>query len=150
MWDFLWHLRGAAPVREPISDAQVLDRVEKLLVDQRKPAIRSSPTELRFVSPLWDSPFGPNWLAMVIYDRGSFRIEQGADGRRLRYDLRSLHGFVFCLGAAIVFFATGVMSAGLAGGIRYAAFAFTWLYGMNLVLAWARIPRAIRKAVSAG
>ncbi|WP_116091317.1 hypothetical protein [Sphingomonas crusticola] len=149
MWNFLWHLRGATPVPARISDAQVLERVEKLLADQRKPVIPSRPTELRFESPLWDSPLGPNWLAMVIYDRGSFRIEHGAHGRRLRYDLRSLHGFVFCLGAAIIFFAAGVMNARLPGGVRYAAFAFTWLYGMNMVLAWARVPRAIRKAVSA-
>jgi hypothetical protein len=124
----------------------VLDRIEDLLERQRKPVIRRGEDDLVFDSPMWSDFFGPNWLAMVLYDRGRFWIEQGSDGRILRYDLRSLHGFVFCLFGAAMFFAGGLVE-GVAEGLKFAAIAFGWLYGMNMLSAWARIPRAIRKAV---
>lgn len=85
---------------------------------------------------------------MVIYDRGRFWIEQGLDGRRLRYDLRSLHGMVFCLFAAFTAFFFGLAGDGLSRGLKFAAGAFAWLYGMNILLALVRVPSAIRKAVT--
>ena len=85
---------------------------------------------------------------MVIYDRGRFWIEQGLQGRRLRYDLRSLHGMVFCLFAACIAFFSGLAHDGLSGGIKFAGGAFVWLYGMNVFLALVRVPSCIRKAVS--
>jgi hypothetical protein len=84
---------------------------------------------------------------MAIYDRGQFWIEEGLGGRRLRYDLRSLHGMVFCLFCAVSFFFFGLAAGGLAGGLKLAAGMFAWLYGMNVLLAHARVPRAIRNAV---
>jgi hypothetical protein len=101
MFDFLWHLRGCAPLDGVGSNAVALDRVERLLARQRKSVSERGPDHLVFDDPLWRNPFGPNWLAMVIYDRGRFWIEQGMHGRRLRYDLRSLHGMVFGLIAAL-------------------------------------------------
>jgi hypothetical protein len=87
---------------------------------------------------------------MVIYDRGRFWIEQDLGGRRLRYDLRSLHGMVFCLFGALMFFFFGLAGGGLSGGLKYAAAAFAWLYGMNVLLALGRVPLAIRRAVRSG
>ncbi len=84
---------------------------------------------------------------MVIYDHGRFWLEQHENQRILKYDLRSLHGFVFCLFGAAMFFTFGAADGGLTKGLKYAAFCFGWLYGMNMLLAWIRIPRAIRKAV---
>ena len=147
MWDFLWHMRGSAHLRGEQSNQEVLDGIEALLKRQRKPLSKRSSNEVIFNSPLWQSYLGPNWLAMVVYDHGRIGIDQHTNDRVLRYDLRSLHGFVFCLLGAVMFFAFGVAVGGLIKGISYAAFAFGWLYGMNMVLAWARIPRMIRNAV---
>ena len=97
MFDFVWHLRGSVPLDGLGQNEVVLDRVEGLLERQRKGVSERGADYVVFDDPLWSNPFGPNWLAMVIYDRGRFWIEQGLGGVRLRYDLRSLHGMVFCL-----------------------------------------------------
>lgn len=147
MLDFIWHLRGSIRLDGAGSDAAVLDRVEQLLARQRKGVSERSSEHLAFDDPLWRDPFGPNWLAMVIYDRGRFWIGQSFHGRELHYDLRSLHGMVFCLFAALFFSFFGFVGNGLSGGIKFAAIAFAWLYGMNLLLALVRVPSAVRKAV---
>lgn len=147
MLDFIWHLRGAVPL-DGISPNQVaLDRVEQLLENQQKTELDRGADYLAFVAPLWSNSFGPNSLAMVIYDRGRFWIEQGIGGRTLRYDLRSLHGMVFCLFAAFTAFFFGFADGGLSTGLKFAAGAFAWLYGMNILLALKRVPSAIHKAV---
>ena len=149
VFDFFWHLRGSFALDMRTSNEAALDSLERLLDRQRKLTRDRGRADLVFDDPLWSNPFGPNWLAMVIYDRGRFWIEQGFDGRVLRYDLRSLHGMIFCLLGAFMFFAFGIAAGGLLGGIQFAALAFGWLYGMNILLALVRVPRAIRKAVRA-
>lgn len=46
-----------------------------------------------------------------------------------------------------MFFGFGTLDGGIASGLKYAAFAFSWLYGMNILLAYLRVPRAIRNAM---
>jgi hypothetical protein len=81
-----------------------IQRVERLLVKQRKSVTQRGPNYLVFQDPLWRDPFGPNWLAMVIYDLGRFWVEGG----RVHYELRSLHGMIFCLLAALMAFLFGL------------------------------------------
>ena len=151
MWDFIWHLRGLIPLEATISNATVLDRVEDLLRQQQKQITQRSADTVSFNIPLWNTQYGSwhnNWLAMVIYDQGHFRIEQETRGRRLRYELRSLHGFLFCLFAVPLFFLFALATGStVVYGIKLGAFAFSWLYGMNMLLAWLRIPKTIRAAV---
>ncbi|GAO40484.1 hypothetical protein SCH01S_48_01450 [Sphingomonas changbaiensis NBRC 104936] len=85
----------------------------------------------------------------MIYDHGRFWVEQGPGERRLRYDLRSLHGMVFCLFAAGMFFCIGLTGGGVLRAAKFALFAFGWLYGMNMVLALIRVPLLIRRTVRA-
>jgi hypothetical protein len=148
MLDFIWHLRGSVPLDGVGSDDTVLDRVEGLLEGQRKSASERGAVYVAFDDPLWSNRFGPNWVAMVIYDRDRFWIEQGLGGRELRYDLRSLHGMVFCLFAAFTAFFFGFVGDGVCGGLELAAGAFAWLYGMNILLAVIRVPSAIRRAAT--
>jgi hypothetical protein len=149
MLDFVWHLRGSVPLDGTDTNDTALDRVEDLLENQRKAVSERGADYLSFDDPLWSDPFGPNWLAMVIYDRGRFWIERSSGCPRLCYDLRSLHGMVFCLFGALMFFFFGVASGGFWVGVKWAVGIFAWLYGMNIVLALARVPNAIRKAVRA-
>src|SRR5438477_6032553 len=147
MLDFIWHLRGCVSLDSlGPSDAVVLDHIERLLDKQRKRDRERGQNSVVFEDPLWSAPFGPNWRAMVIYDRGRFWIEQGLSGRRLRYDLRSLHGMVFCLFGALMFFFFGIAGGGLLGGLKWASAVFAWLYAMNVLPALARVPWAIHKA----
>jgi hypothetical protein len=152
MLDFLWHLRGSVKLDGTVPNAAVLDGVENLLDRQRKPITERRDSCIAFDDPLWRNPGGPNWLAMALYDRGRLWIENDMEGRRLRYDLRSLHGLVFCLAVFPVFFGVAALGgadrSAVLNVLRFAALAFCWLYGMNLVLALLRIPRAIRKAVT--
>jgi len=152
MLDFLWHLRGS--VKLGASNDAVLDRIENLLDRQRKPISQRSDDYIIFDDPLWRNPLGSNWLAMAMYDRGRVWIEHGIDGRRLRYDLRSLHVLIFCLAVFPTFFAVAAVGGAdrseIINMLRFAALGFCWLYGINLLLALLRVPRAIRKAVTRG
>jgi hypothetical protein len=143
--DWLWHLRGSAHIHGAKSNEAVIESVQRLLAEQRKAVSYQGSDWIEFESPLWEDMFGPNWLAMVIYDRGRIWVEQGLDDRRLRYDLRSLHGFVFCLFGAVMFFAFGAAEGDLREGLKFAAIAFGWLYGANIALALARIPPRFRR-----
>lgn len=147
MLDFVWHLRGSISLEGAATSGAAIDGIERLLMKQGKPITEIGPSAIGFDDPLWNNMFGPNWLAMVIYDRGRFWIEQSGTGLRLRYELRSLHGMVFCLFGSLMFFVFGLASGGLADGLEAAALAFGWLYGMNILLALLRVPQSIRKAV---
>jgi hypothetical protein len=144
----IWHLRGSTQLPPEASDEVIIERLETFLAKQHKPITEQGETSIEFSSPLWEHSLAPNWLALVIYDEGRFWIEKGLEGRRLRYDLRSLHGLVFCLAGACMFFAFVSIAEGIAAGARIALLVLAWLYGANMVLAWARIPLAVRKAVS--
>ncbi len=147
MWNFIWYLRGSTPVPDDISDEDLLDRIERLLDQQEKHRRIRDNQMVTFRSPLFGQ-FSSNWLAMAIYDRGQIKITNAGNLRLVRYELRSWEGFIFCLGAAALFFVFEFGFNGTIQAIQFAAFAFSWLYGGNMVLAWARIPRAIRRAVS--
>jgi hypothetical protein len=101
--------------------------------------------QVTFDAPLWEDLLSSGHYAMVIYDRGRFWIDQELSGRTLRYELRSLHVLVFCLFGAVMFFAFGSLDGDFFGGLKLAALVFCWIYGMNLLLALARVPRKIRK-----
>jgi hypothetical protein len=147
--DFIWHLRGSTVLDGAAKDDEVLDAISQLLEKQHKTIIDRGPDFIAFDDPLWSDLGSPNWLAMVIYDRGRFWIEQGFSGRRLRYELRSLHGLVFCLFCAATAFFFGAVGGDLNQGLRFAALAFAWLYGMNIILALARVPWKIQRSVRA-
>ena len=97
MFDFIWRMRGSITLDGLATDDEILERIERLLAKQGKPVSIRDPGHVAFNAPLWNDPFQPNWLAMIIYNSGRFWIDCGQEGRRLRYDLSSLHGFVFCL-----------------------------------------------------
>lgn len=145
--DLLWHLRGTVVLAETTTNEAVLRRLERLLKAQRKTVVERGTTHVAFASPLWGDLFASNWLSMIIYDRGRFWIEPGS---KLRYELRSLHGFIFCLLGAGIFFCFGFAFTGLPEGLKLAAMAFGWLYGGNILLALLRVPSAIKKAVRSG
>lgn len=148
MWNIGWHLRGSLALGAGLSDDEVLNCVGALVQRQHKRAeLRQEAEALTFSAPLWGEPNASGWPAMAIYDKGRFWIDGSEKGRRLYYDLSSFHAFLFCLAASALFFAIGSIDAGAATGARYALFAFGWLYGVNMLLAWTRIPRAIRKSV---
>jgi hypothetical protein len=147
MTKMIWHLRGSVALLEPQNVA--LDRIEGFLNAQYKTKRKRGVDYVTFYDPLWRYMFSPNWLSLGFYDQGRFWIEDSRSNPTLRYDLRSLHGLVFCLLGATIFFGFGALSEGLSRGLIYAALAFGWLYGMNIVLAHLRVPCAIRKALKA-
>jgi hypothetical protein len=140
-------MRGSTPLQTSATDDEVLGRVILLLRTQKKPVVHSQSDEVVFEDSLFRISFDPNWHSMAIYDQGKFWIESERHGRHLKYDLRSRQCFHFCLFGAVMFFLFGLAFEGVTGGLKYALFAFGWVYGMNLVIAWARIPKAIRNAV---
>jgi hypothetical protein len=153
MLDFLWHLRGSVSLDGDGPDELAFDRVQRLLELERKSVSERGSEHLVFRSPFWGESFEPKSPAMGFYNRGRFWIERDISGRRLCYDLCGLHSMVFALLASFPAFFFGLADhslteGGLSGGLKYAAGAFAWLYGMNIVLALRRAPTAIRKAVA--
>jgi hypothetical protein len=146
----IWHLRGRARLPQSVTDDTVLNRLEIFLAKQHKPITERTQSTIRFTSPLWEDWLTPNWLALVIYDEGCFWIERGREEAFLRYDLRSLHGLIFCLAGAAMFFTVVSLAEGTSSGARIALLIFAWLYGGNMVLAWTRIPLSIRQALIVG
>jgi hypothetical protein len=147
MFDWLWHLRGSVPLSAMAASETVIERVAVALKKQRKSVSRRGEGFIEFDEPLWRAFFVPNWLTLVIYDRGRIWIDDGPSGRRLRYDVRSLHAFIFCVGAAVL--VTTIMSADrrIRAGAPFGLFAFGWLYGMNILLAFLRAPGFFLRAV---
>jgi len=120
-------------------------RLSMMLRKQRKAVITRNPTELVFDSSRREVDFWRNWRALAWHERGRFWIDNG----RLRYDLRSLHGFLFCLGAACF---AGVLVAILGAplqGLAIATALMGWFYGVNLLVALIRVPALIRRTVGA-
>jgi hypothetical protein len=138
----LWHLRGSVPLDTTAGDEAVLDGLESLLDRQWKLISERGPTHIEFDAGF----FGHGWSAMVAYDRGRFWIEEGRGGRTLRYDLRSLYGFLFCRFAAAVVFLIALAGEAIVAAAMVAALAFGWLYGMNIIQAVIRVPPLIRRA----
>ena len=68
-------------------------------------------------------------------------------GRSLRYELRSLHGFVWCVSLAVVAGTLVSLSEGIVFGAEIGGLVIAWLYGMNLLLAALRVPAKIRRTV---
>lgn len=122
--DFAWHLRDTVPIEREVSDTVLLDDIEALLERQWKPVTERGEDFIAFDDPLWGAMLKPNWLAMTIYDRGRIWIETRPGGRVIRYRLRSLHGFIFCLFAAAAFFVFGAQAEGLVGGAKLALIGF--------------------------
>ena len=146
MFEFIWHLRGSIRLDSAQTDDAVLMRLDQLLARQRKTVVERDTASLAFDNPLWRDLAGGNWHAMAIYDRGRFWIERHLEERRLHYDLRSLHGMVWCLFLTSIACFIGLLAGGLVGGAKFATGVFAWLYGMNILLAVIRVPLAIRKA----
>lgn len=150
MFDAFWHLRGSLRLAGAAADDATLDRIQHFLERQCKAVNERSAHHVAFDDPLWRNFAKPNWLALVIFDRGTFWIERDRDERRLRYQLRSLHALIFCLFAAVLCCFFGLAAGSATAGLNYAALAFAWLYGMNMLTALVRVPSAIRKALKEG
>lgn len=149
MLDFLWHLRGSIPLDRTATNRETLDRLERLLERQQKPIAQRSVSDVTFDAPLWHIFFwrDDDWRPMGIYDQGRLWIDQDLGGRTLRYDLRSLHTFMFCLFGTAIILTVAWPGVALIYRLPFAALGFAWLYGMNILFALTRIPGSIRKAV---
>jgi hypothetical protein len=109
------------------------------ILDQQKKPYKHRAKGIDFDDPIWNDPFGPSWRTLIIFDRGKFWIEQQTTKRIMRYEIRSLHVFVFCLLGATMFATVGFLAEGITG-LRLGLAALLWLYGMNLALAAVRVP----------
>lgn len=125
----------------------MLGRIEYLLEQQRKTIIQRGSHSLAYESPLWFVVDDAR-LEMFIYNRGSFWIDRRVNGSLLKYDLSCLHGFLFCLIICAGFFMFALAAGDITSALMFALFVFCWLYGMNMLLAWWRIPKMIQTAVN--
>jgi len=147
-WDFIWHLRGSTPIDEIASAEDALQRAERLLQQQQKEIVHRTPHTIGYTSALWFAVDDAR-LEMFIFDRGRFWIDRRVSGLHLNFDLSCLNGFLFCLlFSEVVFLFVLPTQGGIYSGLVYASLTFCWLYGMNMLLAWWRIPRMIQTAVN--
>lgn len=144
MLSFLWHLRGSIALNSPLTDAQIIAVVADWLDDEGKGVPERDRNMLWFSEPFWHVTSRRSIVS--IFDRGHFRIVHGLEGRRLCYDLRSLHVALhlsaFAAIAVLFFRFTG---GGVEPGRIFGMVAA--LYGVNMIFAVWRVPRMIRKAI---
>lgn len=140
---------------EAVSDEAVMDRLEILLTKQRKLVSLRTDSRIEFDHPIWAGMFSPNWLALSIFDFGSFVIEHESKGRRLRYDLRCLHLFLAALIAALIAASVTAMTIwgsslrdGLNPVLYSAVLVFAWFYGGNLGFALTRVEATVDRVVN--
>lgn len=143
----LWRLRGSVELAPEMTDQQAITRLAQLLERQRKEVSERGDDWIGFDGTL--DLANRNWRSMAHYHRGRFWIEREREGRTLRYDLSSLHAMIFGLGAALCAYAFR-FDDGVGSALFLAAFAFTFVYGLNLLIALARVPGAVREVVGAG
>jgi hypothetical protein len=147
-WEFIWHLRGSTSIGENASVTDALERVELILQRQQKEIVHRTSNSIVYTSALFFTGDDAR-LEMFIFDRGKFWVDRDVSGLRLNYDLSCLHGFLFCLlFAAGIFVFVLPTQGGIHSGLGYASVTFCWLYGMNMLLAWWRIPGMIRTAIN--
>ncbi|MDG2528843.1 hypothetical protein [Caulobacter endophyticus] len=146
MLDFLWTLRGSIPLDPTISNEAVIDRVTALLERQQKRPTRPAPDITAFETAFLDRG-GGNWQSMTLFDRGRFWVERGLEGRLLRYRMRSrvLQMLLAVFGVLMPVLAVLMINAERQG-LMNVVMVFVWLYGVNMLLAYARIPWALRRA----
>ena len=118
-----------------------------MLNQQRKPFKRDS-EGIVFNDPLWSNPMGGNWRALVMFDQGRIWIDGVPGARSLRYEIVSLHGFVFCCFGGVMFVVFGLTGEGVTG-LRFGAAAFLWLYKGNAILAAIRVPLLFSRVATA-
>jgi len=104
-----------------------------------------------FNDPFWGEGSAPaRWPVFAIYNQGRFEIQSTTQGLSLHYRLSRPGLLLLCLVTALVAFVFGRANGGVPEGLLYAALAFGSLFGVNLCLALARVPQAIREAVRHG
>ena len=143
---WLWHTRGSIELDDSMADAELLDRLKFALGCRLKPVVDRGPYWIEFAGPI-GSTLGPTWDAITIYDRGRIWIERSGAGARLRYDLRSLHIFIFSLLCAGPVMAFGYLIGDIAGSAKLIPVGFAWFYGGNIATGLVRLPRFFRRAI---
>ena len=142
VYDALWHLRGSVAL-DQVRAGDAMFRLSNLLRHQHKAVTARSPVELAFDNSRGEIDFWRNWRAFVMYERGRFWV----DGDRVRYDLRSLHLFLFCLFAACLAGTIVAILGDALHGLMAAAFLMGCLYGLNVLIALLRVPMLIGRTV---
>ena len=158
MWDFMWHMRGSAAVEVENSDRELLDHIATAMKEEGMFDIRIMPTSAEFKGSIFRTraKFKPSDLLMPrslrLYDRGIFILEGVGSVRKFSYDLRCLHLFLLCLAGSLAILGYRLATSGgdPVAALSSAAFAFAWLYGMNMLIAWTTIPRGIRATINGG
>lgn len=139
-FDWLWHLRGSAIVESTLPNLTILDRVALELGRQSKPIKTRTDNFVEFNDPLWRSSGQKNRLGLVLYDRGRIWVERDEAGTKVRYDLRSLHAMMYMLGGALLL---GLLASFVQDGptaIKFGFGIFAFGYGVNVLLALAKVP----------
>lgn len=147
MAGIFWRVRGSEPIAAGTASEDVMARVEIMLDQNNKPYCFTDVLDrdrIAFDDPLWR--LKGNWYAMAAFDRGEFWIEEADGKRKLCYELRTLHAFVFCLCVCSTFFMIGVAQGSLQM-VTFAVIGFFWVYGVNRILGAIRTHFAINRAI---
>ncbi|AYV45975.1 hypothetical protein CFHF_00585 [Caulobacter flavus] len=148
MLDFLWTLRGAAPLNPNVAGEVVIDRMEKLLAEAERQPRRQAPERVTFDMSRWSGARDP-LLPMSLYERGRFSIEAGADGRTLSYTLSSIHAAWAGVGLASALTAIALLAGArelhlILNGVVLVAV----VYGACALISAAQTTRLIRETAA--
>lgn len=145
----MWTHKGSVAIPARVASDEVMLRLRAALEAERKRPFEARAGRIDFDDPIWRNFFVLPRPSLSFYDHGKFWIDASSSDHRLRYELESLHAFLFCLAAGSAFFAlqSGGRAAS-AAAIGLAAFAF--LYGANLLWTRGRLQRFLEKVTGSG
>lgn len=145
----MWTHKGSVAIPAPVASDEVMFRLRAALEAERKRPFEPRAGRIDFDDPIWRNFFVLPRPSLSFYDRGKFWIDASSSNHRLRYELESLHGFVFCVAVGALFFA--LQSGGRAASAAAIGFgAFAFLYGANLLWTRGRLQLLLEKVTGTG
>jgi hypothetical protein len=142
----LVRIRGELTESVDVAEDEVARALIREVRRQGAEIVSAGPNHLRFSNPLWNNMSYPGWYALTPFDRGIAHFRRAGDGIELRYELSTLHGFVFCLSVAAAMALFGA-AFGSMFPLKFALFAFAWLYGGNFAIGLVRSRDFFRRVV---
>ena len=105
--DWIWRVRGALPIAPDLSDDDAFDRLDSLFLQPGTSRERASGSLVfRKKDPAAQDK-------MAVFDAGALRVERGAAGSVLRYELTS-RALLFCFLAPLLFLSFAQLTKELA------------------------------------
>lgn len=135
----------------PITADEIMGGISRALERARASNVTTTGGQITY-RVAWFRPGTTNWNILSTFDRGVVSVRTGPAGLQVDYEVSFRRLFFGTVIMVPGFFATmmiGIWRESLADALPVLAFMWLWLYGANVLIALARYPEFLRRAVTA-